>query len=347
MDVAVVAPLTVYHRETAPRARLDRIARGLADRGHEVTVFCARWWGGGVPAFEREGVTYRAVTHCPSPVSFAVKLPLMLARARPDAIHAAHLPSVDTVAAAAGGLPALAPTVVDWYEPAPTAVSGPLARAGSRIVTPSEMVAADAREHGTPTDRTRVLPDWVDFERLRSVDPVATDVVYSRRLDADADLDALLLGLAELRRRDWSATVIGDGPERGTYEQRARDLRIDDRVQFTGALPLDDRLARFRGAHVAVHTAARAPFAHEFLRALAAGCVGIALYRDRSSAHELVAERGRGFRVTEPEGIADRVREAAEFEHRTIDESFADHGRDAVLGRLEDCYRAAVGAGPL
>jgi len=50
----------------------------------------------------------------------------------------------------------------------------------------------------------------------------AIDVIYARRLDEGANLESLLLGLAELRGRDWQANVIGDGPERETYERLAR-----------------------------------------------------------------------------------------------------------------------------
>jgi glycosyltransferase involved in cell wall biosynthesis len=80
----------------------------------------------------------------------------------------------------------------------------------------------------------------------------------------------MLLGLAELRGKDWSATVIGDGPERAAYEEQAADLRIDDRIDFVGACDRNERIAYYRGAHVFVQTAFRAQFATELLWALAA-----------------------------------------------------------------------------
>jgi len=148
-----------------------------------------------------------------------------------------------------------------------------------------------------------------------------------------------LLALAELRTVDWSAAVIGEGPERDRYEEMAADLRIDDRVSFLGEQPLARRLAIFKGAHVAVHTALRAPFAREFLRALACGCVGIAEYHAESSAHELVERRDRGSRVTDEAELAEAIEGAADHERMDVDESFAAFDESEILEQYLACYR--------
>ena len=44
MRVAFVAMETSRHEDTPATRRLERVARLLADRGHEVTVFCGQWW---------------------------------------------------------------------------------------------------------------------------------------------------------------------------------------------------------------------------------------------------------------------------------------------------------------
>jgi glycosyltransferase involved in cell wall biosynthesis len=345
MKVAVVAPLTSNHGATAARERLHRVATGLLDRGHRVTVYCSRWWDLSVPEFSRDRVTYRAVTGTYSPLSFALKLPLILARDRPDVVHAAHVPRTTAFSAALSRITTFSPAVVDWYEDTDHAGRSAVGRTASRVLTPSRMVAADASERGVPDGVIERVPEWISMAQIREVDPVESDLVVSRRLDTAANLDAVLLALGELRTRDWQLTVIGDGPKREAYEQRARDLRIADRVDFCGALPVDERLARFRGAHAFLHTATRTPFARELCWGLAAGCVGIVQYAERSAAHELVEGRDRGFLATEPEGLADRIAESADLARRDIDESFAEFDRGQVLDQLESVYRDAGATG--
>jgi len=159
-----------------------------------------------------------------------------------------------------------------------------------------------------------------------------------RELDEHAGLETLLLALAELREVDWTCQVIGDGPERDRYERQAADLRIDDRVEFVGELPREERLSRYRAAQVFVQTARREPFATELLWALAAGCVGVVEYQAESSAHELIEQRDRGLRTTNDRELTDAIVQAAEMEHRDVDHDFDDYDHGAVLERVLDIY---------
>lgn len=343
MRVAVVLERTSHYRETDGARRLEWAARGLADRGHDVRVFCAQWWDGYEMTCDVEGLTYHGVTVSPARPSFVARLPALLGQFRPDVVHAAAAPPSVVRAAWLGSTLTRAPLVVDWYGDDPLESRlGPAVRAPDVIVTPSRMVKTRAREHGVPPDRLRVVPEAVDLDLIRRTDPRGeADVLYARRLDADANLESLLLALAEHRQRGWQVTVLGDGPQRTAYEAQAADLRIDDRVEFLGECDREDRIARYRGGHTFVHTARRTCFATELLWALTCGCVGVVEYQDESSAHELVEGRSRGFRATDPEEVERRIVEAADLERRTLDEDFAEFDRDAVLGRYLACFRDA------
>ncbi|WP_276260920.1 glycosyltransferase [Haloglomus litoreum] len=349
MQVAVVAPETTPLADADDRAvaRVERTARGLAARDHDVTVYCTGWWSDRLDyteTRERDGVTYRAVTVSPATTSYHARVPALLAAERPDAVHVIGDPPA-VLAARTGATLARAPLVVDWFgeDPPEDRLVGPALRAADRVVAPSELVRTRVRERGVPEDRTRVVPEAIDFDHIRAVEPVSDppDVVAATPLDGDANLESVLLGLAELRDRDWSATVIGDGPEREAYEAQAADLSIDDRVTFAGHLPRDERLAHYRGAHVFCQTARDEVFAVELLWALACGCVGVVEYQADSAAHELVERRTRGFRVSTPEEIEGAIVEAGEFEAWTVDESLAEFDEEAIAGQWLDVYRAA------
>jgi hypothetical protein len=94
MRVAVVSERTAHHAETSATTRTARLASALADRDHDVTVFCSQWWDDGevTTTDEATGVAYRAVTHHPSApdLRFAARLPGVVSGFDPDVIHAAH-----------------------------------------------------------------------------------------------------------------------------------------------------------------------------------------------------------------------------------------------------------------
>jgi glycosyltransferase involved in cell wall biosynthesis len=358
MRVAVVAAVTSQHRESERRWRTRRTAELLAGRGHEVVVCCARWWGR-TPEFvdEESGVRYRAVAPTPGHPGFAARVGRTVQAVDPDVVHAVHDHPKNVLGAKAGAIVSRAPLVLDWYDtevprpdsgalggivtPARRWLAARAARAPTTVLTPSRTIRTHVWELGAEDD-VRVVPNGIEFERIRNVDPDGTaDIVVSGRLDGTANVESLLLALAEFRERDWEATVVGDGPARPAYERQASDLRIDDRVTFAGALDLEERLALFRAAHVYVHTATSTPFATDLLRALACGCVGIVEYHAESSAHELVEQRARGFLVTSEEELVDALGAAGQLDHRTVEEDFAEFDEREVVRQYVDCYRDA------
>jgi len=343
MRVALVAMETARHRDTAGNRRFERLARQLSDAGHEAVVFCAQWWDGEPDTFEADGVTYRAVTINRALTSFCLRLPMMLARYGPDVIHTRPSPPQQVLAASVGGTLARTSLVLEWFgdeelnedaRMTRTAVTEP-----QLVITPSEMIRTEVRELGAAEETTRIVPESIDFSLVESVDPSEeVDVAYAHPLDESANIESLFLGLAELRDREWSATIIGEGPQRAAYERQAADLRIDDRVQFVGACDRERRLSIYRGAHAFVQTAYREYFATELLWALAAGCVGLVEYQAASSAHELIENYERSFRVTNPQQLADAIVDAGQFDHLTVDETWREYDHSRVLARYVETY---------
>jgi len=341
--VAFVSMETAHDCDQRGLERLRRTASQLAARGHEVEYLCAQWWGGDeTPVFEHEGITYRRVTQEPSSGRFAAKLPLALRRVGADVIHVHNSPPRHAVIAEKAGTLLRTPVVLDWFQDHhddPVGRYERAARGADSVTVPSEIVRTRVREHGADDGSVRIVPESIDMALVREA-PVDDrfDVVYSRRLDGDANVETLLLALAERRQRNWSAAVIGDGPQRDAIETAARDLRIDDRVTFTGALPVRERVSIYKGTHVFAQTATVEPFATELLRALACGCLGVVEYQAHSSAHELVEGRERGQLVTSPQELAAAITDAGSVPRKSVDDdSEYDHGE--VLEQYLRCYK--------
>ena len=341
MRVAFVSFRTTHHDDAAGARRFERVARLLLERGHDVTLFCDQWWGGDVvQSFEEDGLEYRRVS-VGGRRSFRVGLPLALAGFRPDIVHARpsppHLGAADW-----GARLARAPLVTEWYGDDTTgdAFSGSTTRRPDRLLVPSQVVWTRACERGADSNRTQVVPESIDFDRIETVEPDPdVDLVYAHPLDETANLDQFLLALAELRDRGWHATVLGDGPRRREYEQMADELQIGDRVAFLTSCDREQRIAAYRGAHVFVQTATRELFATELLWALACGCVGIVEYQTDSSATELVENYPRSFRVTSPQEVADAITEAGDLDQMTREPSWQSYDHDAVIEQYLDIYR--------
>jgi len=343
MRVSFVALETVHHRETDATQRLADLVDALSNRGHDVIVHTSAFWDGFGDRIERDGVVYRGVVpDADASRSFALRLPLSIARVSPDVIHARANPPRGAVWAGRATTFARAPAVVEWYGDPDEDPQRKALGAGKTVVTTSQHVRTRVRERGVDGDDVLVIPDAVDMDRIEAIEPGSdTEIVYARRLDETANLESVLLGLAELRQRDWSATVIGDGPERESYERQASDLRIDDRIDFVGSCDRDERISIYRGAHVFCQTATRCPFPTELLWAMAAGCVGIVEYHADSGAHELVEGRDRGFRTTSESELAQAIRDAGDLDDLTVDESFGSFDCEVVLEQYLDCYRDA------
>jgi len=342
MRVAFVSEQTAFHDEREGRERLRRVAANLAARGHDVTVYCEQWWDTYDEVRVHEGVTYRAVTVSPATASFLVRVPALLALDRPDVVHVTPEPPRNVVAANVGAALARAPLVAEWFGDEAVTDSRWTSYAAKKpdaVITPSELVRTVVRELGADEDDALIVPESIDMSLVEETEPDDRfDVVYARHLDADANVQSLLLALAELRGRDWSAAIVGDGPRRSEVEQQVADLRIDDRVTLTGDLDREERVAIYRGAHTFVQTAYRENFATELLWALACGCIGIVEYQAESSAHELVETHPRGFRVTDDEGITRAIQDAAGYDRLEIDPGMARYDHDAVLDEYLDCY---------
>lgn len=345
MQVAFVSLETVHHRDTEANRRLERVTMSLSNRGHDVTVYTTAWWNDYDVVREVDGVRYNAVAgSSEARRSFLVTVPFEIQREGADVIHATGLPPAQVRSANVASSLVRAPLFVDWYGDRPTDPGRPHRRAlttADRVVVPSRLIKTRARELGVGQESIDVIPTGIDFDRVREADPAddAGEIVYARRLDEGANLESLLLGLAELRARDWSATVIGDGPERQAYEEQARDLRIHDRIDFVGECDRQRRVELYKGAQVFAQTATHCVFPTELLWALAAGCVGTVEYHANSSAHELVEGRTRGFRITSPDELADAIQQAGSLDDLAVDEDFAHYDDDRVLEQYLDAYR--------
>lgn len=147
------------------------------------------------------------------------------------------------------------------------------------------------REHGAV--RVEVLPFGVDPRfHPRPRDPTARThhVVAVGRMAVEKRWDLLLDAFAEAAqdRPEWRLLALGDGPERGALEARARRLLPPERVHFAGFLDRDTLAQTLASAEVFVHACPHETFGLAVAEALASGL--LAVVPDRGGASEWAHE---------------------------------------------------------
>jgi len=129
----------------------------------------------------------------------------------------------------------------DWYRhmKSPLRVLlRPAVRRADFITATGEGMRSDMIGSGLDPKRIAVLPHAIDLEQFPIADPDQVDYtcVFVGRLTAVKRVDLILHAFAALgsRHAETRLCIVGDGPLKAQLEALADQLRIRDRVDFTG-----------------------------------------------------------------------------------------------------------------
>ena len=342
--------------------RVERLARGLADRGAHVEVLAQG--PGRASVQHRDGVTTRTFPSVAGPLRFAVA-PRLRERLRQiqhefDVIdvHTRQAPLALAVASLRLRRFVLTPcasaeTFLGW--PRTRATRAMLASA-PLIVCRSE-IERDLLCAGIPevAHRTTVVPDGIDPEAIRAAEPFDvpdTVVLAVDRLDRSTGVGRAIAAMASLEP-EFRLVVVGTGPARDRLEAFAEDLRVSARVQFTGPLP-DAELHRWlRTARVVVALSGERSSG----TAVSEGCAaGVSVVASDLPIHRHAAERVGGSVIfvaprSSPLDVADAIAEGSQLgvipnpdlpNSTAISwDAMVDATRD-LYGELADTVRPAV-----
>jgi glycosyltransferase involved in cell wall biosynthesis len=189
------------------------------------------------------------------------------------------------------------------------AVSGEEAREGAAILGPA------ARE------RLVVIPNGVDTSRFgpeggMAARPEAPLIVVLGRLDRAKGPDLAVEVLSRLRR-PAVLRLVGDGPEMETVRRRARELEVEDRVEFAGTTDVPEE--HLRAADVVLIPSRWEGMSLTMLEAFACARPVVMTAVPGSSA-------GTGVATIVPAGAVDELAAA-------VDELLDDPERATELGR--------------
>ncbi|HEY5940846.1 MAG TPA: glycosyltransferase, partial [Gemmatimonadales bacterium] len=132
---------------------------------------------------------------------------------------------------------------------------------------------------------------------------VISRLLPSKRVELAIEAAAVLASCGH----DFPLTIVGDGPERASLEQRAARLGISSLVRFAGAMSPSEARAYLERADIMLFTARGDGTALPAIEALVSGVPVVACW-DSGAAVDIVPESGPGrLTLPAPEALADSV----------------------------------------
>ncbi len=173
---------------------------------------------------------------------------------------------------------------------------------------------ADIAIYGELTDasKVRVIPNGVFLpESVAPVSPAAAplQLVFLGRLVAAKGIDELISAMAILKQRGIPAklTLAGAGPEETRLQSAVREAKLEDIIEFAGAVFGEEKRLLWARSAVFVFPSHDEKFPYSLLEAMAAGVVPVTC--PVGAIPEMMEDRVHGLFVPlrDPRAIADAV----------------------------------------
>ncbi len=202
------------------------------------------------------------------------------------------------------------------------------------------------------TDLRRFHPDpSVDrlaCRRRYGLDPARTVFVYVGRVDQEKRIDILLRALHELKREDVQLAIAGQGAASNDLQDLARELHLEDRARFIGAVPNDRLNELLNSTDVFAMAGEAESLSIASLEAMACGMP--VLLADAFALPELVLQGANGylFKSGDPQDAAHYMDLLAEQRPRWKEmgragiEKVRAHSLEETLDRYEALYTQAI-----
>ncbi len=364
MRIALVHPK--FDRSGGAERYAWSLARGLADRGHEVHAFGR--WAAGLPG----GVAFHRVPSVPfgralKTYSFWALTERLVRPERFDVVQGFGKTTCQTVHRTGGGVhrayleragkarPGTYDRVVLRIEE--RLFSSPRLRA---VICPSRWVAGEVeRHHPAASGRLRVVPNGVDTGLFRPADRradrrrlagaagVPEEAPWVLFVATNFRLKGLDLAVKALAGVPGAHLIVVGGSDPRPFAAAAAEAGCADRVRFVGAQA--DMAPWYRAADVLLHPTRYDPFANVCLEALACGTPVVTT--GANGAADVLEEAPGAGRVSDPrpEPLARAVEEliGAGAGARAAARALAERlDLGAHLEAVERVYLEALREGP-
>ncbi len=230
-----------------------------------------------------------------------------------------------------------------------------LSRWCDATIAPSQFVASDLREHGTPEPiivcSNPLSPE--SFAQHPSHNPRAKSFLFVGRLSPEKRVDLLIhaFALAKKKLPDAELVIIGDGPERQALFALSLELKISDAIRWFGKIPHHELITKrlYHQGDVFVTLSRFETFGYTTPEAMAHQLPVIALASRANtelvgSAGLLVpdtANREKAVAAVAKKMIAISQKDLAPLRQKAFDQAQRFHP-DRLIPLYEKVYRSAI-----
>ena len=353
--------------------RIYQLAKGLADKGHEVHWYGVGWWWpeSGKKDMEMDGIKLHGVC---KPVKlydndrrsikealyFALMILFKLRAGRYDIIDCQGFPFFSCFTVGFNSFFGRSTMVITlhevwndyWYEYLGKAgffgklTEKLMVRLTDKIITVSDKTKDDLRKIKS-SEKAVVIPNGIDLAEINQIkpSPAKSDIIFVGRLIKEKKADLLIKSLVRIKDNfpDVKCTIIGEGPEKENLEKLSDQSGLKDDVSFTGFLEdYQDVIAHMKSSKVLVLPSVREGFGMVVLEANACGLPVVVVDHPMNAAKDLIIPGENGFIAEVSENsLAGKIVEAIESREKMIESSkyFAkDYDWNNIITRLEVTY---------
>lgn len=371
MKIAIVSDAIYPYNKGGKEKRIYEISTRLAKRGHEVTIYCMKWWEGSDTRVD-EGVQIKAISpYYPlySGERRSIKQALLfslhcfkLVEEEFDIIDVDHMPHLVLFSTKLVALLKRRKLHVIWNEVWGFSYwirymgpSGVLAALIEKITSmlPDKFTAVSehtAKELMTklkvPQHKISVVPNGISIVDLEGIAPATlhSDVIFVGRLLSHKNVDVLILSIALLKINypKIKCLIVGRGPERNRLIELVQKNDLFENVEFLEGIEDHNQLyALMKSSRVFAFPSTREGFGIVVLEATGCGLPVITTDDHQNAARYLIKEGLNGMTVSlSKEALASAVDKymAMDMNFTSYTSFLQQYDWNNLVQRVEDIY---------
>ncbi|MFH1145732.1 MAG: glycosyltransferase family 4 protein [bacterium] len=175
----------------------------------------------------------------------------------------------------------------------------------TKFILPSQYMYDRFLSAGWPKESLALLPHFVEQQPIHFTLPDQT-ILFVGRLEEIKGVDVLLKA-ASVLSPDWKIKIAGQGPEEMKLRALAKELKIEDRVEWLGYVPEEALLDEYKKAYITV-VPSLAPETFGLTVAESLSCGTPVMVNKIGALPELVREGENGYVVEITEDKEELVR---------------------------------------
>jgi len=325
MKIAFVSDAVYPYNKGGKEKRIYEISTRLAKRGHNVHVYCMKWWKEKENNRIENGVHLHAISRYYSLYSEkrrSIKEAIMFAfacfkliREDFDIIDVDHMPYFVLFSTKVICMLKRKKLIASWNEVWDRKYWneylggwGNVAYVIEKlsVLMPDKIISIS--EHTTNKLKNDLLSRkniftvsiGVDFEKIKKINafPEKSDVIFAGRLLIHKNINILIKSIQLIKEKipKIKCLIIGDGPEKKRLETLTQKLNLEKNITFLGFLESHDNVyALMKSSKVFVLPSTREGFGIVVIEANACGIPVITMDHKDNASRDLIEEGRNGF----------------------------------------------------